>query len=105
MLHSLLKIRDKDLGDLDFKFYRNNENQLVNEGLRFVKSVFSKSSDFFSKVSNLTNTPTLRSATKTLDMVVSDAYLNLSFPFSPDFTMKDNVPCHLCGSPIEIIMS
>jgi len=105
MLHSLLKIRDKDLGDLDFKFYRSNKNLLENEGLRFMKSVFSKSSDFFDRVSNFTNTPILRSVTKTLNMILSDAYLNLNFPFSPDFRIKGNVPCHLCGSPIEIIMS
>lgn len=105
LLHSLLKIRDKDLGDLDFKFYRSNKNLLENEGLRFMKSVFSRSSDFFRKVSNFTNTPIIRSATKTLDMIISDACLNLNFPFSPDFRMKGNVKCHLCGSPIEIIMS
>jgi len=105
LLHSLLKIGDKDLGDLDFRFYRTNENLLENEGLRFMKSVFSSSSDFFRKVSNLTNTPVLRSATQTLDMIISDAYLNLDFPFSPDFRMKGDAPCHLCGSPIEVIMS
>ena len=105
LLHSLLKIRDKDMGDLDFKFYRSNKNLLENEGLRFMKSVFSKSDDFFKKVSNLTSTPILRTVTKTLDRVISDAYLNLNFPFSPDFRMKGNVICHLCGSPIEVIMS
>ena len=105
LLHSLLKIRDKDLGDLDFQFYRRNKNLLENEGLRFMKSVFSKSSDFFKKVSNLTNTPILRSVTKTLDMIISDAFLNLNFPFSPDSRMKGNVICYLCGSPVEVIMS
>ena len=105
MLHSLLKIRDKDLGDLDLRFYRSNKNLLEDEGLRFMKRVFSKSNDFFSRVSNLTNTPALRSVAKILDMILSDAYLNLNFPFSPDFRMKGKVPCHLCGSPIKIIMS
>ena len=105
MLHSLLQIRDKDLGDLDFKFYRSNKNLLENEGLRFMKSVFSKSIDFFRKVSSLTNTPILRSATRTLDMIISEAYLNLDFPFSPDFRMKGTVTCNICGSPIEIVVS
>ncbi|TET20990.1 hypothetical protein E3J74_00315 [Candidatus Bathyarchaeota archaeon] len=105
MLHSLLKIRDKDLGGLDYKFYKSNENLLENESLRFMKSIFSKSGDFFRKVSNLINTPILRSLTKTLDMIISDVYLELNFPFPPDFVMKGNIICHLCGSPIEIIMS
>jgi len=105
VLHSLLKIRDKDMGDLDFKLYKSNKNLLEKEGLRFMQSVFSKSSDFFQKVSNMTNTPILRSVTKALDLIISDAYLNLDFPFAPDFRMKGDVTCHLCGSPIEIIMS
>ena len=105
LLHSLLKIRDKDMGNLDFKLYRSNKNLLENQGLRFMESVFSQSSDFFKKVSNFTNTPILRTVTKTLDRIISDAYLNLNFPFSPDFRMKGNVICHLCGSPIEVIMS
>jgi hypothetical protein len=105
LLHSLLKIRDKDMEDLDFKFYESNKNLLENEGFRFMKGVFFKSDDFFKRVSNLTNTPILRSVIKTLDSVISDAYLNLNFPFSPDFTMKGDVPCHLCGSPLEFVMS
>ena len=105
LLHSLLKIRDKDMGNLDFRFYRSNKNLLEKEGLRFMKGVFSKSDDFSKRVSNLTNTPILRSVTKTLDRVISDAYLNFNFPFPPDFKMKGDVPCRLCGSPIEIVMS